>query len=362
VVRNRSVKVGIVGCGYWGSKHLRVFNELPNAEVVALCDASEANIAKQPKGFLPPLVTGDYEEFLNSNIDAVVIATPARTHYPLALKALQRGKHVLTEKPFATSSSQAEELIRAAEKGGLTLMVGHTYVYHPAVEFLREMVQTEQLGPLYYIHTARLNFGLLQPDVDVLWDLAPHDLSILLYTMGEEPIAGGARGTAHVNPSLYEIAHVDLEFLNGLLAHIYVSWLEPIKVRRFVFVGGDRTVVYDDVADGEMIRVYNKGIKLDAGAAAGGNFAPQYLQEDINIPFLPSREPLRAEASHFLDCIRTGKRPLSDGWEGLKVVRILEAVEKSLYNGGSMELFSPELRIGHDEEVPVPTIQRRGRL
>ena len=176
-----------------------MFHELPDCEVVALCEPSEINVAKQPKAFLPSLVTGNYDEFLASDIDAVVIATPARTHYPLALQALQRDKHLLIEKPFTRSSTEALDLIRVAEKKGLTLMVGHTYVYHPAVEFLRNLVQTNQLGPLYYIHATRLNFGLLQPDVDVLWDLAPHDLSILRF---ERIGVGEVAGVAPTRPGL----------------------------------------------------------------------------------------------------------------------------------------------------------------
>ena len=312
-------------------------------------------MARQPKAFLPRFITDSYEEFLGSAIDAVVIATPAASHYKLALRALQRDKHVLIEKPFTTNSEEALSLIRLAERKGLTLMVGHTYVYHPAVEFIKRMVQTGQLGPLYYLHAARLNFGLLQSDVDVLWDLAPHDLSILLHILGDEPVAVAARGAAHINPNLCEIAHVDVEFLNSLLAHIHVSWLEPVKVRRLTLVGADATVVYDDTSAGQMVSVYNKGIRLD-NADGGQALSPRYIQGDINIPFLAEGEALKIECAHFLECINTGQRPLSDGWEGHKVVRILEKAEQSLYNSGSFELLSPLVFAGRAEGSGLPAI------
>lgn len=343
--RHQPIKIGLVGAGYWGSKHLRVFNEVRDCELTGLCDASPETIARLPGYQLPEFVTHDFDELLASNIDAVVIATPARTHYPLAMKALKAGKHVMTEKPFTTKASDALELINEADRQGLTIMVGHTYVYHPAVRMLKDILESGHLGPIHYIHMARLNFGLLQPDVDVLWDLAPHDLSILMYLLDQEPLVAAARGTARVNPELCEVAHVDLEFVHALFAHIHVSWLEPVKVRRVTLVGADATAVYDDVSPGEMIRLYNKSIKLMP--VMGKDYhAPTYLHGDVNIPLVPEEEPLKAECMHFLECIRTGDRPRSDGWEGLRVVRILETVAKSLYNGGNMESLSPGILEG----------------
>jgi len=361
-MRMKPVRAGIVGCGYWGSKHLRVFNELPDCEVAALCETSEINVARQPRAFLPERVTASYEDFLNSPVEAVVIATPAATHYQLALEALSRDKHVLVEKPFTTRTEEAVHLIRLAESKGLTLMVGHTYVYHPAVAFIRDLVQSGELGPLYYIHAARLNFGLLQPDVDVMWDLAPHDLSILLHILDQEPVAVAARGTAHVNPNLVEVAHLDIEFLNSLLAHIYVSWMEPTKVRRLTLVGGDKTVVFDDTSDIQMISVHNQGIQLHDARDGRRDFSPQYLRGDVNIPFLANSEALKVQAAHFLHCLRTGQRPLSDGSEGLKIVRILESAEKSLRKSGFLELLSPIVLMGHDAKIDVPPIQLRASV
>ena len=343
-----------MGCGYWGRKHLRVLNELPGCEVVALCEPSTVALETVPRGYLPDIVTADYEQFLKSGVEAIVIATPAHTHYPLAARALEAGKHVLIEKPFTTKSSDALELISAAERQDLTLMVGHTYVYHPAVAFLKDILESGQLGPLHYVHTSRLNFGLLQPDVDVLWDLAPHDISILLHILGQEPLVAGARGTAGIEPQRYEVAHVDLEFLDGLFAHVHVSWLEPVKVRRLTLIGADRIVVYNDVSQGEAIRIYNKAIRLEPSERDPGLMAAKYIQGDVNIPFVPDMEPLKAECAHFLECIRDGTRPVTDGWAGLRVVRILESVSKSLYNGGTMESLPHDLLLTNESYVADP--------
>ena len=352
MVLQRAIRVGLAGCGYWGSKHLRVLNELPGCEVSVLCEPNQANLQKVPKGLLPANIVSDYDAMLDSDIDAVVIAAPARLHYPLAKAALLKDKHVLTEKPFATSSTEAIDLIDIAESRRLTLMVGHTYVYHPAVQWVKEYIASGNLGELHYAHTARLNFGLLQPDVDVLWDLAPHDISILMYLLGEEPMVAGARGTARINPRLCEVAHLDLEFLDGLLAHIHVSWLEPVKVRRLTIIGSEQQLVYDDTAQGDMIRIYNKSI--ERGEPVGETFAPpKYHTGDSVIPFVADAEPLKQEDGHFLECIRTGERPRSDGFEGLKVVHILESAAKSLYNGGSMEYLTPGLYLGSRADSPT---------
>jgi predicted dehydrogenase len=335
------VRIGIVGCGYWGSKHLRVLNALPGCNVQALCDANAELLGRAAGAYEPELATTDYEEFLAGPIDAVVIATPARTHFSLAQAALQADKHVLVEKPFTATSAEALELVELADEREMTLMVGHTFVYNPAVLFVKELLDGGELGDLYYLHAARLNFGLLQPDVDVVWDLAPHDLSIILYLLEQEPIAVGARGTAHVNPSLCEVAHMDLQFPKGITAHIHLSWLDPCKVRRFTLVGSERMAIYDDMMPGEMIRIYNKRVKLTTSNGSPVYHPVEYSFGDTSIPYVADQEPLRNEGEHFLHCIRTGERPRSDGRAGLQVVRILETVEKSLYNGGTMEPLAP---------------------
>ena len=337
-----------------------MLNELSGCEVTALCEPSIENIIRQPKAFLPPLVTADYETFLSSGIDAVVIATPARTHYQLVMQALEHDKHVLVEKPFATNTEDALAMINAAQQRGLSLLVGHTYVYHPAVEYLRELIESGELGKLRYIHTARLNFGILQPDVDVLWDLAPHDISILLYLLQKEPEIIGGQGTACINPRLFEVAHVDLRFPDGPFAHIYVSWLEPSKIRRLTFVGEEKTAVYDDVAQGEMIRIYDKSIKLTTSNGTENIVAPQYLQKDITIPYIGDGEPLKNQCTRFLSSIRTGSPVPSDGWEGLKVVRVLESAERALY-GKEAEPAVTMLPSHHGGRVPEIVLPREPR-
>jgi len=335
------VKIGIVGCGYWGSKHLRVFNALPGCNVQAICDANPELLERAAGAYEPDLATTDFDEFLSGPIEAVVIATPARTHFRLAQAALKADKHVLVEKPFTATSNEALELVELADERELTLMVGHTFVYNPAVLFLKELLERRHLGDLYHVHAARLNFGLLQPDVDVVWDLAPHDLSIILHLLEQEPIAVGARGSAHINPSLKEVAHLDLEFPHGETAHIHLSWLDPCKVRRLTLVGSERMAICDDMSPGEMIRIYDKRVKLPAGNGSPAYHPVEYAFGDTSIPYIADQEPLRNVGEHFLHCIRTGERPRSDGRAGLQVVRILETVEKSLYNGGAMEPLAP---------------------
>jgi predicted dehydrogenase len=350
------IRVGIAGCGYWGSKHLRVFNELPGAEVAALCEPSAEKVGQQPRGFLPPIVTGDYDRFLDSGIDAVVIATPARTHYELARRALEADKHVLVEKPFATDSSDALDLISDAERRGLTIGVGHTYVYHPAVRFLRDLVDRGDLGRLHYIHSARLNFGLLQPDVNVLWDLAPHDLSIMHYVLQAEPLTAAARGTPLLTNRQCEVAHLDLEFAGGPMAHVYVSWLEPTKVRRLTFIADEATIVYDDIAQGGAIRIYNQSIKIPGSNGYRNNCGPEYVHGDASIPFLTGDEPLKAECTDFINSIRTGGAMASDGWAGLRVVRVLEAAQRSLRNGGGSLLVPYGNGLPHNEGLAAATV------
>jgi predicted dehydrogenase len=335
------VRIGIVGCGYWGSKHLRVFNALPGCNVQAICDANPELLEQMAGAYEPELATTNFEELLSGPVDAVVIATPARTHFRLTQTALQADKHVLVEKPFTATSSEALELVHLADERELTLMVGHTFVYNPAIIFLKDLLQRGHLGDLYHVHMARLNFGLLQPDVDVVWDLAPHDLSIILYLLDQEPIAVGARGSAHINPSLKEVAHMDLQFSQGETAHIHLSWLDPCKVRRLTLVGSERMAICDDLSPGEMIRIYDKRVKLTTSNGSPVYHPVEYAFGDTSIPYIADQEPLRNEGTHFLHCIRSGEHPRSDGRAGLQVVRILETVEKSLYNGGAMEPLAP---------------------
>lgn len=358
------IKVGIVGCGYWGSKHVRVFNELPGAQIAALCDSNSQRLEEVGRMYPLAFKTPDFDEMLSLDLDAVVIAAPANKHFPLAKKALLSDKHVLVEKPFTTNSIDAMELIDLANSRELTLMVGHTFLYNPAVRSLKELIQSGDLGQVRYIHSARLSFGVLQPDVDVLWDLAAHDISIILYLLGQDPVAVGARGIGCVDQAGCEVAHADLVFADSAHAHVYVSWLNPHKTRKVTVVASQGMVIYDDLANGEMLRIYDKEIRLASGNGSDDRPPPTYHSGDVRIPHIPDAEPLKEECAHFLKCIGNGKRSVSDASEGLRVVRILESLENSLSLGGALQYIGQEQgegigqRRGEPERGSTPVAPR----
>jgi predicted dehydrogenase len=279
-------------------------------------------------------ITSNYEELLDSNVDGIVVATPVNTHYQLTKEALLHNKSVLVEKPMTASTQEAVELIKLAEDRGKVLMVGHTFLYHPAVDFLRKFVMNGELGDIYYIDSARLNLGLFRTDVDVLWDLAPHDISIVLYILGDEPIAVSARGAGHLDSLICDVAYMELRFSREVLANVHVSWLDPCKVRRMIVVGSKKMAVYDDVSETEKVRIYDKGVYMPDDSSKLTAWLPSYRFGDVTIPFIPNTEPLRLECEDFLHCIAEVKKPRSDGWAGLQVVSILEVAQKSLSNGG----------------------------
>jgi predicted dehydrogenase len=331
------IEVGIVGAGYWGPKHIRNFTELPGAHVAMVADLSEARLSAIRNQYPDARTTTDFQELLAvPNVDAVVIATPVSTHADLAAAALCAGKHVLVEKPLAASTQDCQRLIRIAAERDRVLMVGHTFLYNPAVLMLRDMVEAGTLGDVYYAHTQRLNLGLFQRDINVLWDLAPHDLSILMYVLGSAPVAIAARGHAHVRAGIEDNAYMDLAFPNDVNASVHTSWLDPNKVRRITLVGSKKMVVYDDVETLEKIRVYDKGVDVPSRTEQFGEFQLSYRYGDISIPSVPGHEPLRLECEHFLECITTGATPRTDGLQGLKVVQALEIAGVSLANGGTM--------------------------
>lgn len=331
------VNVGIVGCGYWGPKHARNFHELAEANLTIVCDLKEEMLQQIQNQYPFVSITAKFMDLLEDSVDAVVIATPVSTHHQLAKEALLHDKHVLIEKPMTCSSREAIELIELAENRKRVLMVGHIYEYHPAVDFLRQLINSGELGEIYSIDAARLNLGLFRPDVNVLWDLAPHDLGIVLSLLGEEAIAVGAHGSGHIDPAVCDVAHLELIFPNGTIAHIHVSWLDPRKVRQITIVGSKKMAVYDDVSEAEKVRIYDKGLAIPANNGGSATWPPQYRYGDVTIPYISNAEPLKLECSHFLHCITEGKRPRSDGWAGLRVVSILEAANKSLLNGGQRE-------------------------
>jgi predicted dehydrogenase len=297
------------------------------------------------------------EDLLASDVDAIVVATPVRTHHSVARAALLAGKHVMVEKPLTASTIEAADLVLLAERQGKTLMAGHTFVFNAAVRTLREIVASGEIGEVYYVDAARLNLGLFQTDINVIWDLAPHDLSILLHVLQQEPVAVSARGSASITPGVEDVAYVELRFAGDLLAHLHLSWLDPCKVRRVTIVGSKKMVVCDDVEDVEKIRIYDKGVDRRYETDQFRDFHLTYRYGGITIPSVAFREPLRVQCEHFLECARTGARPETDGFAGMRVVQILEEAQRSLRNGGVRQVLAPSA-IGPESVGPAMTVEQ----
>lgn len=337
------VRVGVIGYGYWGPNLVRNFSEVAGAEMAVVADLSPERLA-QVRGRYPAVrLTTDVNDLIEDpTLDAVVIATPVRTHFDLAMKALHAGKHVLVEKPMACTVEQGRMLVDTADRLGLTLMVDHTFVYTGAVRKIRELVDQDRLGRLYYYDSVRVNLGLFQHDVDVLWDLAVHDLSIMDYILVKQPHAVAATGAAHIAGKPVNTAYLTCFFEDSLIAHFHVNWLAPVKIRQTLIGGEKQMVVYDDLEPSEKIKVYDKGVTLNGDAENQYNLLVGYRAGDMYAPQLPLTEGLRVEAQHFLDCIQHNKRPTSDGRAGLRVLRILAAASESLANGGRPVELSPD--------------------
>ncbi|MGC4097238.1 MAG: Gfo/Idh/MocA family oxidoreductase [Nitrospira sp.] len=323
------VKLGVIGYGYWGPNIVRNFSAHEDCKVVAVCDTNPKALARVASRHAGVRVTVDVNEIVTSaEIDAVAIVTPVSYHYELARKALENGKHVFVEKPFTATAEQAARLVELAERQNLRIMVDHTFLFTGAVRKIKQLVDDGTLGPLYYYDSTRVNLGLFQHDVNVLWDLAPHDLSIMDYLIGLEPELVVATGTAHVN-GLEDIAHLAVYFPNNVLAHINVNWLSPVKVRTTLVGGQKKMLVWNDLDPAEKVRVYDKG--ADLGTEQGIHKAlVSYRTGDMWAPKIEELEALHLETRYFLDCIKSGIRPFNDGLAGLRVVRILEAAEQSL--------------------------------
>ena len=340
------VRVGVIGYGYWGPNLVRNFGETPGAQVWSVSDTRPELLSQAHARYPAISVTTDSHALIaDPAIDAVVIMTPVSTHFDLALEALQAGKHVLVAKPIATSSEQATRLIDEAQARGLVLMVDHTFIYTGAVRRIKELVDSGSLGRLYYYDSVRVNLGLFQKDVNVLWDLAVHDLSIMGYVLGAQPCAVAATGAAHVQGKPVNMAYLTCFFENDLLAHHHVNWLAPVKVRRTLICGDRQMIVYDDLEPSEKVKLYDKGITLTSRPEGVLESLIGYRTGDMWAPKLSLTEGLRVEAQDFLECIRTGRRPISDGESGLRVVRILEAACESLQQRGQpVELSVPTVR------------------
>ncbi|RME41921.1 MAG: gfo/Idh/MocA family oxidoreductase [Chloroflexi bacterium] len=333
----KPLNIGVIGYGYWGPKLVRNFQEIPATQVTMIADLDPERLAQAHQTYPRIRVTRDYHELLASDVDAVVIATPVATHFPIGRDCLSQGKHVLIEKPLARKREEGQVLIDLAGRHGLVLMVGHTFEYNPAVRMLKEIVASGEIGRVYYIHASRTNLGIFQKDVNVLWDLAPHDISILLYVLGLDPLNVSATGQAYVQPGIHDIARLTVNFAERVQAHIHISWLDPCKVRRITVVGERKMVVYDDVEMLEKIKIYDKGVDRPDHTDNYGEFQLSYRYGNITIPRVPLHEPLKVECTHFAECILHGRQPQSDGEVGLKVVKVLESAEKSLLNGGMRE-------------------------
>jgi predicted dehydrogenase len=299
-----------------------------------VADLNKERLAKIKASYSQITVTKDYKELFNQDLDAVVIATPPATHYSLAKECLEHGLHVLVEKPITLKSQHAEELIEISKKNNLILMVGHTFEYNAAVHTLKNLIDSGELGQIYYVDAARLNLGLFSRDLNVLWDLAPHDISILLYILGRAPLSVSAHGMPFVNEGIQDVVYMNMVFPDNILAHIHVSWLDPCKVRRVTVVGSKKMVVYNDVESLEKIRIYDKGVDKPPYTDTFGDFQLSYRYGDVVIPNIRLAEPLQKECQHFLDCINNHSDPQSNGQDGLQVVKIIEAAQRSLSQNG----------------------------
>lgn len=329
-MKNGKIGVAIVGYGYWGPNLVRNYLECQGCTIQWVCDKSELQLKKLKRKHPYLRASSSYDVLLEDNkTDAIVIATPISSHYSLAKQALLRGKQVFVEKPLAHSSSRAEELVSLAEKQRVTLMVGHTFLYSPPVIKVKEIISSGELGKIYYISSSRVNLGLHQRDASVIWDLAPHDFSILFYWLDEEPSNVFAFGKACVKPSIPDIAFVNLEFPSGVVAEVQLSWLSPVKLRRTVVVGSQKMLLYDDTEGVEKVKLFDHGVEF-VDPRSYGEYQLSYRTGDIVAPRLDSYEPLNFEANHFLDCIRTGKKPKTDGECGVQVVKALELADASL--------------------------------
>jgi len=337
---SKQVSVGVVGCGYWGPNLVRNFRSLPGCKLKMMCDVS-ADRLNSLKALYPDVAPEkSFDHMLNGvGLDAVVVATSVRLHFPMARAALQAGKHVLIEKPMAASAAQCEELIELARQKGLVLMVGHTFLYSPAVRKIKEIVDCGDLGEIRYICARRLNLGLYQKDINVAWDLAPHDISIILHLLQQLPESVNCCGGTHITPGIEDVTSMCLNFGKDRSAIIQSSWLDPRKVREMTIVGSKRMILYDDVAPLEKIRIFDARVERPPHYDTFAEFQYAYHYGDISSPYLKQEEPLKVECQHFLECILESKSPLSCGARGLELVRILEASSASLKLGGGAVPF-----------------------
>ncbi len=329
------VNIGVIGYGYWGPNLVRNFAETKDACVTNVSDQKSDRL-KLVKSRYPSIsVSENPMDLINDpQVDAVIISTPVSTHFDLAVKALRAGKHVLVEKPMTCTVAEGEKLLEEAAKAKKTLMVDHTFIYTPAVVKIKELVISGAMGQLLYYDSVRVNLGLFQHDVNVLWDLAVHDLSIMDFILGEQPETISATGVAHLNGQPEDVAYITCYMKNKLIAHFHVNWMAPLKVRRTLIGGDKQMIVYDDLEPSEKIKIYDKGVSLNESAEGVYQMLVSYRSGDMWAPHLASTEALKSEATHFIDCVNNGKKPQTDGEMGLRIVKVLEAADCSMANHG----------------------------
>lgn len=330
------VGIAVVGYGYWGPNLVRNFANTDGAQVVAVSDLDPDKLSLARRHYPGIVTTTDFRDLLtDSRIDAIAIATPVQSHYDLALRALRVGKHVFLEKPLAQTSEQVRHLIEEADTRNLILMVDHTFLYTPAVQKIRELIVQGALGDIYYYNGIRASLGLFQSDVNVIWDLAVHDISIIQHILNETPVAVSATGAYHVAGTPANMAHITLFFESSCIAHVNVNWLSPVKIRQTLIGGSSKMIVYDDLEATEKIKLYDKGITVRRAEEDAHQFRIGYRAGDMWAPHLSVKEALQTEAAHFIDCVRTGASPISNGTTGLQVVEILEAASRSITGQGN---------------------------
>lgn len=332
----KNIQVGVVGCGYWGPNLVRNLRQTQDCELKVLCDLDETRLNHLARLYPRISTTQRFEELLaDPDLDALVIATPVRFHYEMAKAALSVGKHVFIEKPLARTVAEAEELVNLAERQGVVLMVGHTFLFSPAVRRMKEIIDAGDIGQVQYISARRLNLGLFQKDINVAWDLAPHDISILLYLLEESPLSVSCQGSSHVSRGIQDVTMMYLNFRKNRCAFIHNSWLDPKKVRQMTVVGSQRMIVYDDTEPLEKLKIYDARVEVPPHYDTFAEFTYSYHYGDAYVPYIKQDEPLKLECADFVQSIREGRRPVTHGQLGLEVVRILEAANESLRQHGT---------------------------
>lgn len=336
------VRMGFIGCGYWGPNLIRNFHNHPEVEVAALADLDRARLDQVGRLYPGAVKTTDHRDIVNDpSIDAVVVSTPVSSHFPLGMEVLQAGKHLFVEKPMAASMDECRRLNDAADKGGRVIMVGHTFLFSPAVQKIKQYMADGNLGEVYYVSITRVNLGIFQKDVNVVWDLAPHDVAMLNHLFGATPQVVSANGRCYVqrDKGIEDVAFVTLEYPGRQIANVHVSWLDPNKIRKMTFVGSKQMLVYDDVDPTEKIKVYDKGVEIQQHYDSFGEFQLTLRSGDIYVPRIETVEPLKVEAQHFIDVIKGEAEAISSGHHGLEVVEVLERACASIRNDGQpMEL------------------------